>query len=99
MKRYVMTWILLLTLLALISCTAGANTMQSMTAPEGSIAGFWSGLWHGFIAVFTFIISWFSDSVGVYEIHNNGFWYNLGFLIGASAFFGGGGNQACRRKG
>jgi hypothetical protein len=27
-------------------------------------------------------VSLFNPDVGIYEIHNNGAWYNLGFLLG-----------------
>ncbi len=42
----------------------------------------------------TFIISLFSDTVGIYEVHNNGGWYDFGFVIGASVFLGGTGAGA-----
>jgi hypothetical protein len=45
-----------------------------------------------------FIISLFNDSVGIYEMHNNGGWYNFGFLLGASIIFGGSGGGACRGR-
>ncbi len=45
-------------------------------------AGFWAGLWHGLIIIITFIISLFTDNVGVYELNNNGGWYNFGFVLG-----------------
>jgi hypothetical protein len=61
-------------------------------------AGFWSGLWHGLICVITFIISLFSDSVEMYEVSNNGGWYNFGFLLGALIALGGGGGTSCRRR-
>lgn len=61
-----------------------------------SPAGFWMGLWHGFIALFTFVISLFTDSVSLYEINNNGNWYNFGFIIGIAAFFGGGTKSSCK---
>ncbi len=54
--------------------------------------------WHGFISPFTFLISLFSDTVHIYEIHNNGGWYNFGFLLGASIIFGGSGGGAARRR-
>ena len=50
--------------------------------------------WHGIIVPITFIISLFSDTVGIYEVSNNGGWYDFGFLIGASLFLGGGGAGA-----
>lgn len=46
--------------------------------------GFWYGLWHGFIAIFALVVSIFDDSVAVYAVYNNGFWYNLGFILGAN---------------
>ncbi len=61
-------------------------------------AGFWAGLWHGFICVITFIISLFSDSVEMYEISNNGGWYNFGFLLGAAIALGGTGGTSCKRR-
>ncbi|MCL2371867.1 MAG: hypothetical protein FWC78_00505 [Defluviitaleaceae bacterium] len=52
-------------------------------------AGFFWGLWHGVIVIFTLIGSIFSDTVTIYEAYNTGFWYNLGFLMGAASPFGG----------
>jgi hypothetical protein len=74
----------------LIGCAAGPN--QNINAPneEGNVAGFWSGLWHGIIAPVTFIVSLFSPHVNIYEIHNNGGWYNFGFVLGLMLIFGGG---------
>jgi len=58
--------------------------------------GFWSGLWHGIIAPFTFFVSLFSDSVAIYAINNNGGWYDFGFVIGAGIIFGGSGKASKR---
>ena len=69
-------------------CAAGPNELTNTSALEGEVAGFWLGLWHGFIAFFTFIISLFTDKVSIYEVHNNGGWYNFGFIFGAMMFFG-----------
>jgi hypothetical protein len=60
------------------------------------VAGFWMGLWHGFILLFTFIISLFNDSVRVYDVHNSGHLYDLGFIMGVMMF--GGGGCGTRRK-
>ncbi|OBZ15944.1 hypothetical protein A8L34_27770 [Bacillus sp. FJAT-27264] len=48
-------------------------------------AGFWSGIWHGYYALFFFIWSWFNGKIGIYETYNNGLWYNLGYLISMGA--------------
>lgn len=61
-------------------------------------AGFWMGLWHGLISLLTFIISLFNDNVTIYEVHNTGKLYNLGFIIGAAIFYGGGSGSSCRRR-
>jgi hypothetical protein len=45
--------------------------------------GFWSGLWHGFIAPISFIGSLFMDDVAIYAVNNNGGWYDFGFIIGS----------------
>ncbi len=53
-------------------------------------AGFWAGLWHGLISPITFLVSLFNPSVRIYENHNRGRLYDLGFIIGISGAFGGG---------
>lgn len=94
-----LTYILMVSLIVLVlsACVAGPNEMVNTPDEEGEVAGFWQGLWQGLISPITFVISLFSDSVHVYEIHNNGNWYNFGFLLGASIIFGGGGGGAARR--
>ena len=47
----------------------------------------------------TFFISLFNDTVNVYEIHNNGNWYNFGFVLGAGVSLGGGGAGSRGRRG
>ena len=73
--------------------------------PAGSspvpAAGFWLGLWHGIITPVTFLISLFTDDVNVYEVQNNGNWYDFGFVLGLSVAFGGsaGSGSAAARRG
>jgi hypothetical protein len=74
--------------LALAACAPGANDVAG--AGGQGLAGFWLGLWHGIIAPVTFIISLFNDHVNLYEVHNNGNWYNFGFVFGLSIVFGSG---------
>lgn len=92
-RKWMVVGIVLLTVVALTACAAGPNVVVNEPGPDGEVAGFWLGLWHGFISFFTFIISLFNDNVSVYEVHNNGGWYNFGFILGVSMFFGGGGNR------
>jgi len=42
------------------------------------------------ISVVTFIINLFNHDVKVYEVNNNGGWYNFGFLSGVICVWGGG---------
>jgi hypothetical protein len=89
---------MLVLLVVLAGCAPGPNTMADVPNEEGQVAGFWTGLWHGFASPVMFIISLFNQSVGIYEAHNNGGWYNFGFLLGASIIFGGSGRGASRRR-
>ncbi len=99
MKKITFLIILLSIMVLLSACAAGPNELRNTPDEDGDVAGFWKGIWHGLISPITFIISLFSKSIYVYEVHNNGGWYTFGFLIGASMVFGGsGGGAASRRK-
>lgn len=98
MKRVFTILLILMTMFVIFGCAAGPNELVHTPDEEGGVAGFWQGLWHGIISPFTFLISLFSDTVHFYEVHNNGGWYNLGFLIGASIILGGSGGGAARRR-
>jgi hypothetical protein len=47
-------------------CTAGPNVFKNSPGANGSVAGFWLGLWHGFILPFAFVVSLFNDKVSIY---------------------------------
>ncbi len=99
MKRTFVLGILVLALIMLAGCAASPNELVNSPGESGKVAGFWQGLWHGFISPFAFVVSLFSESVGMYEVHNNGGWYTFGFLLGASVILGGSsGGAACRRR-
>jgi hypothetical protein len=83
-------WLVVLLALVVTACAAGPNPEVGTAAESGTTAGFLLGLWHGFISPITFIISLFSDTVNLYEVHNNGNWYDFGFVLGAGILFGGG---------
>src|SRR5688572_367864 len=57
--------------------------------------GFFSGLLHGFLILFSFVASLFTD-YRIYAFPNSGGWYDFGYLLGAMAFLGGGGAGAKR---
>jgi len=81
----------LITLVVVLgACAAGPNPEVGVASATGEVGGFLPGLWHGIISPITFIISLFTDDVSVYEVHNDGNWYDFGFVLGAGILFGGG---------
>jgi hypothetical protein len=82
----------------LTSCAAGPNPDLNTPGEDGKVAGFWTGLWQGMVAPFTFLISLFTDNVNVYEVHNNGNWYDFGFVLGAGILAGGGSSTSILRR-
>ena len=90
---------LLMLLVFLAGCAPGTNQLKDTPNDQLAVAGFWRGLWQGFISPFVFVISLFKSDLNIYEVHNNGGWYNFGYLLGVACFFGGSGNRARRGKG
>jgi hypothetical protein len=77
-------------MIAVAGCAPGRNSAERTPDRHGQIAGFWLGLWQGLISPITFVISLFKPGVRLYEVHNNGNWYNFGFVLGAGLFLSGG---------
>lgn len=98
MKTAKILFSVLLIALVFAACTPGANDQLGNADSYGAVAGFWRGLWHGLIIVFTFVVSLFTDQVSIYEVHNNGAWYNAGYLLGAMIALGGSSHGATRRS-
>ncbi len=67
--------------------TPGPNPELNTRAPSGHVANFLDGLWHGIISPITTIGAFFNPALQMYEVHNNGREYNLGFLIGVAVVF------------
>ena len=74
-------------ILSALGC-AGPNPLQGTPGAHG-VAGFWMGLWNGITAPVMFIVSLFNHRVHFYEVHNNGGWYNFGFVLGTGILAGG----------
>lgn len=77
--------------------TSCAESVSIEILSENTPYTFINGLWHGIIAPVTFAISLFKEEVAMYAINNNGAWYDLGFLLGASITLGGS-SKASRSK-
>ncbi len=71
-------------LLILTGCVPGDGTNN-----HDNLAGFFWGIWHGWIAPISLIISWFDKNVSIYEVMNRGFSYDFGFYIAIISGFGG----------
>jgi hypothetical protein len=65
--------------------------------PVSSPPGFFSGLLHGAIAPFALVGSIFFD-FRIYAFPNSGWFYDLGFLLGLGAVWGGGSHGVMRRR-
>ena len=56
------------------------------TRPASSVAhdapGFLFGLWQGFIFPVAWVLSLFVPGIAVYQVPNNGGWYDFGFFVG-----------------
>lgn len=66
--------------ISVLSGCADVANIDACRTPEPY--GFWSGLWHGWIVVFSWIGSLFSDDIAIYAVNNNGGWYDFGFILG-----------------
>ena len=86
MKRKHISMIALILLMAvmLTGCMPG-DSRYTVEHP----AGFFWGIWHGWLAPFSLIFGLFNDSVRLYEVNNTGWWYDFGFYIAIIAGFGG----------
>jgi hypothetical protein len=71
----------LVVLFALVGCA----TQPPVTAYDPP--GFFSGLLHGFLIFFSLVASIFTEH-RISAFPNSGGWYDFGFFLGASTFFG-----------
>ena len=81
MKKFMILFIILI---LLSGCIPG-DGKHTKEKP----AGFFWGIWHGWIAPVSLIISIFNPSIRVYETVNTGWWYDFAFYIAILGGFGG----------
>jgi len=65
----------------------GPNPQANSPDAHGRPAGVGLGIWHGVISPVTLVVSFFDPGVQMYEVHNDGSPYNLGFLVGVAIVF------------
>lgn len=79
---------------SVIVCAFALSACATQPTPSAyDPPGFLWGFVHGFISLFSLIGSFFWD-IRVYAFPNGGRWYDVGFVLGASCFFGGIGRQS-----
>jgi hypothetical protein len=83
MKKYFFILVIVLPLL-FVSCAPGGGHYGTQNP-----AGFFAGVWHGWIAPVTLIVGFFDEKIRVYETNNVGWWYDLGFYVAIVGGFGG----------
>ena len=74
----------LLSCIAFAGCAPGGGHFDAK-AP----AGFFWGIWHGWIAPVSLVIGLFDNTTRIYEPNNTGWFYDLGYYIAIIGGFGG----------
>ncbi len=76
--------LIIITILFLTSCTPGGGSNN----PD-NLAGFFMGIWHGWIAPVSLFMGFFNPEIRIYEVYNSGWWYDFGFYMAIISGFGG----------
>ena len=84
-------------LVAMSLTVAACVAKQSAGAVNPGAPGFLEGVWHGFIFPVAWIVSLFTDQIAVYQVPNNGGWYDFGYFVGI-CFLGVGARSSRRRR-
>ncbi|HYD14566.1 MAG TPA: hypothetical protein VEC11_17095 [Allosphingosinicella sp.] len=67
--------------------TLSACARQTLAGAVAADApGFLRGLWDGFIFIWSWLVSLFVPEVAVYQVPNNGGWYDFGYFLGIVVF-------------
>lgn len=74
----------LVMIFVLTGCVPGDGTYT-----DAKPAGFFWGIWHGWVAPISLIIGIFNHSIRIYEPVNTGWWYDFGFYMAIISGFGG----------
>lgn len=83
-KRMILIGLLILVVLLVSGCVPGDGK-----ADAKNTAGFFWGIWHGWVAPVSLIISLFNRDIRIYEIYNSGWWYDFGYYMAVISGFGG----------
>lgn len=83
-KSVLLILLAMMVTLLLTGCIPGDGTNT-----QANPAGFFWGIWHGWIAPISLIIALFRKGIRVYETANQGLIYDFGFYIAVISGFGG----------
>ena len=83
-KTILLALILIVIVISLTGCIPGDGRNT-----DTSQAGFFWGVWHGWLAPVSLIISIFNEDISIYEVNNVGFFYDLGYYMAVISGFGG----------
>ena len=80
---------MILLLLAAVILMAGCAPGHPRFSGDDAPAGFFWGIWHGWIAPFSLIGGFFNPAIRIYERNNTGWWYDFAFYLAIIGGFGG----------
>jgi hypothetical protein len=84
-KTKILLWLLFISFIVVLTgCIPGDGTYSTEYR-----AGFFWGVWHGWIAPVSLVLGIFFSDIRVYETANTGWWYDMGFYIAIISGFGG----------
>lgn len=82
-KQLMLVCLASLLMILLSGCVPGDGSYT-----DENRAGFFWGIWHGWLAPVSLIMGIFNNQLRVYETLNTGWWYDLGFYTAIISGFG-----------
>lgn len=83
-KKLRLSLMILISIFVLTGCLPGDGSYS----PQDP-ATFLSGIWHGWMAPLSLVLSIGNSARSIYEPINTGFWYDFGFYMAVISGFGG----------
>ena len=92
-KKIVLGVLCLFLLLVFTGCMPGDGKATSEHP-----AGFFAGIWHGWLAPVSLVVRLIKPEIRIYEIFNTGWWYDFGYYIAVISGLGGLSMRRARRR-
>ena len=83
-RKFIIVGLIITMVFTLASCLPG-DIERYAEKP----AGFFMGIWHGWMAPISLIVRLFNPDIRIYEVNNTGWWYDFGFYMAIISGFGG----------